>query len=225
MFRKTAIVMGAALLAGSFLAAGTVMAEDDYDVRAYGPKHTIVWNTPVKASFSHKVHTADIGLECSACHGEIFAMQRGVASATHRFNMAAMAEGKFCGACHDGDTAFATDSNCSACHEPPEKLIVWTVPVKAVVFDHNKHTNEYGLDCESCHNSAFVMKRGVAEKSPDSFTMEAIYNGQYCGVCHDGDTAFAANTRCNTCHIGVKGYNRMVGGGSSNGHGGEHGGH
>lgn len=202
--------LGVAIIASTFLLVSHASAAEEYDVKAFGPKNPIVWNKPVKAVFEHRVHTDSIGLECSACHGEIFAMQRGVALQTGKLSMASLAEGKFCGACHDGDTAFASDTNCAACHTVPEDPIVWTKPAKAVVFYHNAHTDEYGLDCDSCHNEAFVMKKGTAESSAN-FTMKSMYDGRYCGVCHDGETAFASNTLCNTCHIGVKGYNRMMG--------------
>ena len=95
----------------------------------------------------------------------------------------------------------------------PEAPIVWTKPVKAVVFHHKTHTMGAGLECDSCHDGEmFEMAAGTAEES-DDFTMESLYNGKYCGACHDGSMAFASNTRCTTCHIGVKGYERLMGGG------------
>lgn len=90
----------------------------------------------------------------------------------------------------------------------PADPIVWTKPVKAVIFTHKLHTMEMGLECDSCHDGLFEMAAGAAEEN-DDFTMESLYNGKYCGACHDGETAFASNTRCTTCHIGVRGYNRM----------------
>ncbi len=210
MRNKLFIAASATFLTGCFMLANNALAADDYDVKAFGPKSPIVWNKPVKVIFNHRSHTDEIGLECNECHGEIFAMQRGVATRTGKLSMASLAEGQFCGACHDGETAFASDTNCTACHIVPTDPIVWTKPVKAVVFYHNVHTEEYGLECDSCHNDAFSMKVGAAENS-NNFTMKALYDGQYCGKCHDGETAFASNTRCNTCHIGTKGYNRMFG--------------
>lgn len=210
MNTKLFTAVGVTLLAGSFLLVSNASASDDYDVKAFGPKSPIVWNKPTKVVFDHRTHTDQIGLECSECHGELFAMQRGVAPRTGKLTMASLAEGQFCGACHDGETAFASDTNCTACHVLPDDPIVWTKPVKAVVFYHKTHTEEYGLECDSCHNEAFAMKLGAAENSVD-FTMKSLYEGKYCGTCHDGDTAFASNTLCNTCHIGVKGYNRMMG--------------
>jgi len=87
--------------------------------------------------------------------------------------------------------------------------IIFTKPVKAVVFEHKNHLAQ-GLECDSCHDGLFEMETGVAENNED-FTMEALYKGKYCGACHDGEMAFASNTRCTVCHIGVKGYNRMTG--------------
>lgn len=87
--------------------------------------------------------------------------------------------------------------------------IVFTKPVKAVIFEHKNHIAQ-GLDCDSCHSGLFEMATGTAEGNED-FTMESLYQGKYCGACHDGSTAFASNTRCTVCHIGVKGFNRLNG--------------
>lgn len=93
----------------------------------------------------------------------------------------------------------------------PEAPIVWVKPVKSVVFDHKVHTMGAELDCDSCHDDLFEMEAGVAEENED-FTMETLYEGGYCGSCHDGETAFASNKRCTACHIGVRGHARLLGG-------------
>ena len=103
----------------------------------------------------------------------------------------------------------------------PEAPIVWTKPVKAVVFYHKTHTMDQELDCESCHDDLFQMEAGAAEEE-DDFNMESLYDGNYCGACHDGDTAFASNTRCTSCHIGVRGNARLIGGESPAGNGANH---
>ncbi len=87
--------------------------------------------------------------------------------------------------------------------------IVFSKPAMAVVFDHKIH-RDAGLECDSCHDEIFEMETGNAESRKD-FTMESLYQGKYCGSCHDGETAFASNTRCTLCHIGVKGYKRAMG--------------
>jgi len=83
--------------------------------------------------------------------------------------------------------------------------------VKGVIFTHKTHTMDMGLSCDACHDELFEMMAGAAEEKAD-FTMESLYAGKYCGACHDGSMAFASNTRCTTCHIGVKGMKRMSGG-------------
>jgi len=98
--------------------------------------------------------------------------------------------------------------------------IVFTQPVKAVIFEHSIHM-DMGLECDSCHDDLFEMATGTAEENED-FTMKSLYDGKYCGACHDGDTAFASNTRCTACHIGVKGYDRMMGKENKGEHEGHH---
>ncbi|WP_136810214.1 c(7)-type cytochrome triheme domain-containing protein [Desulfosediminicola flagellatus] len=104
-----------------------------------------------------------------------------------------------------------TDNDYDEDEYGPLAPVVWTKPVKTVVFNHKTHTMEAGLDCDSCHDELFEMEAGAAEEAED-FTMASLYEGNYCGACHDGETAFASNTRCTTCHIGVRGHARLVGG-------------
>jgi len=69
-----------------------------------------------KVTFEAKVH-ADKGLKCPDCHAspKLFEMKKGAAKLT----MAAMNEGKFCGACHDGKKAFSVKApaDCAKCHK------------------------------------------------------------------------------------------------------------
>lgn len=99
----------------------------------------------------------------------------------------------------------------------PEAPVIWEKPVRGVIFSHKRHTMEFGLDCDECHDELFEMEAGAAEEYED-FNMEAMYDGKYCGACHDGDYAFAANTRCTTCHIGVRGVERLTGESSEESH-------
>jgi len=199
----------------------SVAAEEPYDEDTYGPKELIVWHKPVpRVTFSHKVHTMDAGLECDSCHDELFEMEAGTVEEKDDFTMASFAEGKYCGTCHDGDTAFSTGSYemCSACHTAPD-LIVFTKPVKAVIFDHKVHVNDMGFNCSNCHSDIFKMHIGNAESDEKDFVMESLYKGKYCGACHNGQEAFASNTRCTTCHIGVMGFDRLMGHGKEKKHG------
>jgi len=171
---------------------------------------------PIKNMFSHKSHVVTAGLTCDSCHPGLFERKRGSAKAKGDYNMASLEAGKYCGACHDGKTAFNTTGpeTCKTCHgsdmKQPE-TIIFNIPVKSVIFEHKAHV-DMGLDCASCHDKAFEMRKGAAEEHPDKFTMEALYAGKYCGVCHNGTDAFASNTRCTTCHIGVKGFDRRFAG-------------
>lgn len=61
--------------------------------------------------FSHWLHRDRF--TCRVCHGELdFQMKAGATEITERANRA----GKFCGACHNGKTAFRSNGNCDKCH-------------------------------------------------------------------------------------------------------------
>lgn len=100
----------------------------------------------------------------------------------------------------------------------PEAPIVYDKPVRGVIFSHKAHIDR-GLSCEMCHNRLFEQKAKRAQENKD-FVMEALYQGKYCGACHNGTLAFASDTRCATCHIGVKGEERLKAGskGTKKGH-------
>ncbi len=68
-----------------------------------------------KVTFSHENHTEKKGMKCNECHPKLFKMKKGDDVVT----MAAMKEGKFCGACHDGKKAFDASAadNCGKCHK------------------------------------------------------------------------------------------------------------
>lgn len=89
----------------------------------------------------------------------------------------------------------------------PEAPIVYDKPVRGVIFSHKAHMDK-GLSCDMCHNRLFEMQTKKSQEQSD-FVMESLYQGKYCGACHNGSLAFAANTRCATCHIGVKGEERL----------------
>ena len=158
--------------------------------------------------FSHDTHVDGAGFDCEACHDDLFEMEAGAMTANGAFSMDAVYDGESCGACHDGDTAFAADEDCTICHTKDGGDILYTEPVKSVIFSHKTHADGFG--CESCHSGSFKMEALAAQRNKD-FTMQSLYDGEYCGMCHDGDTAFASDTRCATCHLGVKGYNRLTG--------------
>lgn len=88
--------------------------------------------------------------------------------------------------------------------------VLFTKPVKSVLFSHKTHVEDMGFDCDSCHDTLFGMVSLGAEENAD-FNMEGLYAGKYCGGCHNGEMAFASDTQCARCHGGVKGYNEIKG--------------
>ena len=61
-----------------------------------------------------------------------------------------------------------------------------------IIFSHTKHTVWNG--CELCHPEIFVgIKKGASK-----YTMIELFDGKYCGVCHD-KVAFP-QTDCKRCH-------------------------
>jgi c(7)-type cytochrome triheme protein len=63
------------------------------------------------------------------------------------------------------------------------------------VFPHWVHRVRY--KCYACHPAVFEMKAGA-----NPVTMDAIAAGQYCGSCHDGNTAWGVGfDTCNRCHF------------------------
>lgn len=68
---------------------------------------------------------------------------------------------------------------------------------KAVVFSHWRHRVKYS--CRVCHfELGFALKAGET-----GITEEDNKNGEYCGTCHDGTTAFGHTPdACNRCHTG-----------------------
>ncbi len=183
------------------------------------PPEKIIWKKPNKAAFNHKAHVEDIGLECSDCHDKLFSMKIGAAEANGDFTMATFKKGKYCGSCHNGDDAFDAQSQCDSCHFAPTKRIVFTKPVKAVVFDHKIHVGKAKLLCETCHKEVFVMGSGALsgletfhsnDPAAKRKHLEELHE-KLCGTCHNASQAFGFQTRCTVCHIGVKGLVQLQG--------------
>ncbi len=60
--------------------------------------------------YPHWLHR--IWYECKVCHEEVFKMKRWV----NRISQKDIVEGRQCGVCHDGKTAFGADKECERCH-------------------------------------------------------------------------------------------------------------
>lgn len=63
--------------------------------------------------FDGTIH-GDRGLKCTDCHPKVFPMKKGT-----DITMAEINEGKYCGACHNGQKAFKSMKlgNCQKCHK------------------------------------------------------------------------------------------------------------
>lgn len=62
------------------------------------------------------------------------------------------------------------------------------------VFPHWVHRARYR--CYVCHPAPFEMQLGA-----NAVTMDAINKGEFCGACHNGKNAFAADfDNCRRCH-------------------------
>ena len=62
------------------------------------------------------------------------------------------------------------------------------------VFPHWSHRIRY--KCYVCHPGVFKMQANA-----EAITMDAIMNGKFCGVCHNGTIAWPVTfDTCNRCH-------------------------
>jgi len=90
---------------------------------------------------------------------------------------------------------------CAVQAAEPARGILYTQPLGSVIFSHSDHLQK-GTTCASCHSGLFEMEALKVEKNKD-FTMDSLYKGKYCGACHNGKKAFASDTQCARCHVGV----------------------
>lgn len=101
--KKTAVGVVAACLLVAFAAWGKVGGGDiTFSVSGAG-----------NVLYSHDVHVTKAGLKCSDCHYRLFKQAKMSGLTT----MASMQTGKACGACHNGQKAFAIKGNCNKCHK------------------------------------------------------------------------------------------------------------
>lgn len=135
--------------------------------------------------FPHEAHTEMFG--CDECHPDLFTAESGANKAT----MKQMEEGESCGACHDGDTAFGVAEDCTMCHAGD--ILYKNEDAGNITFPHTAHIEMFG--CDECHPDLFIPEQGA-----NQVTMEDMENGESCGACHDGDTAFGVAEDCESCH-------------------------
>jgi c(7)-type cytochrome triheme protein len=175
----------------------------------------IYFTKPLKSVlFSHKLHADELGLTCDMCHMKLFDMQALAAQEKSDFVMDSLYKGKYCGACHDGKMAFASNTQCARCHggvkaydaaleqekknpspkaSPAPKAFVYKLKdTGAVTFSHESHLQSF--TCKDCHSGLFTLKKGGSKMK-----MDAMYTGGFCGKCHNGKIATDI-MECAKCH-------------------------
>jgi c(7)-type cytochrome triheme protein len=94
----------------------------------------IVFIKPVRAViFEHKFHLGQ-DYTCESCHPDLFPKKVGVVEERGDFTMASFDQGRYCGKCHDGVTAFSSNTKCNWCH---------------IGVQGHKHLEEYELGLKS----------------------------------------------------------------------------
>jgi c(7)-type cytochrome triheme protein len=145
--------------------------------------------TELPSSFNHDLH-ATMYNSCKECHPKLFLMSSG----TSRITMNDIENGAYCGACHNGESAFPS-SECSRCHTMKDfnrELAYKVEDIGDVAFSHSSHTASFS--CDGCHPKLFSMK-----KTAGKMTMDDMYEGKFCGSCHNGNTASSMED-CEKCH-------------------------
>ena len=173
----------------------------------------ILYTQPVPSViFRHKYHVDVKKISCEKCHSGLFEMEALSAQEKDDFIMESLYQGKYCGACHNGKAAFASDKQCARCHvriseqevghvkgkEKPYKIPVYSSSVlfgkdeMQVRFNHEKHTPP--ANCRDCHTKLFQIKKGA-----NNITVVDHKPQKYCFGCHDGKKTFSWYD-CNSCH-------------------------
>jgi len=100
---------------------------------------------------------------------------------------------------------FAQDAGQGPETAPYPGDIVYSGTGMASYFSHEFHVGAMGFSCDTCHDSIFEMKAYAARDAGD-FKMSVMQDGDYCGKCHDGQTAFSVSdyAECGRCHDGAK---------------------
>ncbi len=138
--------------------------------------------------FSHQSHAKRA--VCSECHPAPFNMKKGASKMT----MEMMYQGNSCGSCHNGKKAFAS-TDCAKCHKMTtfkKELSYPSGSLNPAIFSHELHTAIF--ECSNCHTAVFKFKKGGS-----GMKMDAIYQGKFCGSCHNGQAAFGS-MECQRCH-------------------------
>jgi c(7)-type cytochrome triheme protein len=137
-------------------------------------------------SFRHSKH---LGMfTCTDCHDALYKPDK----TNQHVSMLQMQQGKSCGSCHDGKSAFSVKGDCAKCHQVAE------IPMAGgSVFSHKAHL-EMSYPCSECHSKIFIPGPNRV-----THTMLDMESGKSCGACHNGNTAFSSKGDCQKCHKNV----------------------
>jgi c(7)-type cytochrome triheme protein len=108
--KRIVLLMPAVLAVLLAFNVGMVVADEEF------PENIIYTEPVVGVLFSHAYHVNEAGMDCESCHDAVFQMEAFAAQREPDFNMLALSEGRYCGACHDGEMAFDANSRCASCH-------------------------------------------------------------------------------------------------------------
>lgn len=87
----------------------------------------------------------------------------------------------------------AVAAEAAAAPQAPES-VRWASSVGEVVFAHQRHAEEYGAECVSCHHE--TVAASLAVPHPDYFDGFWVD----CKGCHTGGATPAVEKKCAACH-------------------------
>lgn len=68
-----------------------------------------------------------------------------------------------------------------------------------VKFSHETHVDTEKPNCKNCHAGMFSIRPEQAG-ALGAVSMEQLYEGKQCGVCHNGKESFSIEDGCDLCH-------------------------
>lgn len=136
--------------------------------------------------FDHATHSEGYGLSCQDCHHEIAAEANPGQKSAEQKEAAYAA----CGSCHTGDSSYTPALG------------------KNGLFDHDTHSQYYGLSCTDCHHM-YDPQSGTSPQNCNTCHMETgdeympsltdSYH-QQCIGCHQDFGVGPTTQNCNDCH-------------------------
>jgi len=79
---------------------------------------------------------------------------------------------------------------------PEGRVLEFSTPMGSVLFNGTIHAKQFD-SCNACHREGVFKKM---KRNEYKFTMAEMYEGKFCGSCHNGNKAFAQMDNCKRCH-------------------------